>query len=198
MMGKMRFKLKWLCYFCRETLCLRCHYCCAVIENGIRTQKNMTVTAGEAVPELVRLLSYLVTPPSWVSCLRKICMRGKLAHKLLPGKLIPTPFFSWLLGLTHGTLLPGIWCPCSIAQARHTRGQNSKNNSQILLLLNLRYQLQPAFCVQSAASGPPASAAHNLKNILGIGYNFKWRNKHVATYNFTLLGSVHCCSWNSG
>lgn len=43
MMGKRRFKLKWLSNFPRETLCLRCHYCCAVIENRIGIQKSRSV-----------------------------------------------------------------------------------------------------------------------------------------------------------
>lgn len=115
-----------------------------------------------------------------MSCLSTICLRGKRAHKLLAGKLIPTPFLSWLPGLRHDTPLPSIWCPCSIAQVRHTKGQNSKHNSQILLLFHLRYQLQSAFCGPLVVSGPPASAGHNLETILDLAYNFKWRNKLVA------------------
>lgn len=43
MMQKKRVKLKSMSGFPREALCLRCHYCCVVIENGIRIQKSRSV-----------------------------------------------------------------------------------------------------------------------------------------------------------
>lgn len=125
-------------------------------------------------------MSITASDTSFSGVLFEVDLLEREADKLLAGKLIPTLSLSWLPGLRLGTPLPSVWCPQSTAQVRHIKGQNSMHNLQILLLFYLKHQLQSAFCAQPAASVPPASAVHNLETILDLGYNFKWRNKHVA------------------
>lgn len=128
-----------------------------------------------------------MTPPSQVSCFKDNLFEreaGKQADSYCLLFLAPWAE-TW-----HP--LPSIQCLCVMTQVRYHKGQNSKHNSQILLLFCLRYHLQSAFCGLLVISGPSASAVHNLEAILDVGHEFKRRTKRVVNSTNTFGSGAAC------